>query len=118
MRASKLLESVMERQRQILKKLKSDVDADAVYQEELDKNIKRGLQFPRASRHAAEKVMRVVDELVAAKVAEINAIERRKAEHREYLRMIEGEVLPGSSHRRAPCGNPQSNTSGGRSRRI
>ena len=117
MRASKLLESVMERQRQILNKLKSDVDADAIYQEELEKNIKRGLQFPRASRHAAEKVMRIVDELVVAKVAEINAIERRKAEHRERLRMIEGEVLPGSTRRRALPGEPLLNMDSGRSRR-
>lgn len=100
----------MERQRQILWKLKSDVDADDIYQEELEKNIKRGLNISRASRHAAEKVMRVVDGLVAVKVEEINAIVRRKAEYQERLRMTEGEVFPGSSRPRArPAKEPHLN---------
>ena len=89
---------MMDRQRQILRQLNSDVNADLLYREEFDKNVKRGLTESRASRHAAEKVMRVVDGLVAAKVEEIKATERQKAEHRERLRMIQGEILPGSSH--------------------
>lgn len=105
----------MERQRQILRRIHSDVNADDIYQEELEKNLKRGLNVSRASRHAAEKVMRVVDGLVAAKVEEINARERRKAEYQECLRMTEGEVFPGASHRRgAPSGSgqPHSNMNG------
>ncbi|KZV68937.1 hypothetical protein PENSPDRAFT_652831 [Peniophora sp. CONT] len=110
-KASKLLVPVMARQRQIIIKLNSEVDADAIYNEELEKNIKRGLTVSRASRHAAEKVMRVVDGLVAAKVEEINAIERRKAEVQEHLRMFEGEVFPASHVRRVgPFREPHLNT--------
>ncbi|VDC01128.1 unnamed protein product [Peniophora sp. CBMAI 1063] len=102
MKASRLLDSAMARQRSILRRLQSPVDADALYAEELDKNLKRGLNFSRASRHAAEKVMRVVDGLVADKVEEIRKVERRKAEEREMRRMIEGEVFPqaGTERRR------------------
>ena len=99
----------MERQRQLLKRIKSDVDADAIYQEEFEKNMRRGLNVSRASRHAAEKVMRVVDELVGAKVEEMNARARLEAEYRERLRMTEGEVFPGSSARKTTPREPYLN---------